>query len=396
MLRFLCLCPGGRLTEQLAEALIRSPMVWELEEVRSVAEAETLIQESEFHVIVAEAPALESDNAEFLRRAVRRNPEITPFLVIPTITSMASDVLEQLNVLAAPVDISELLCVSQRTQSLRDVLNSDRVFRTVANIKQLPTFPKMFQELSQLMERESCTFGQLANVLRHDPAIVARVLQSANSVYYGMARQVAAVEQAISVLGFANLKNIVMATEVMASITRVGPTALDLEALWSHSYEVGERSAQIVREIFGYPQLAEAAFAAGLLHDIGKVILARDLAPLWELSKVASARDGIPVFEAERQIIGAHHGEIGAFLLSLWNLPAVIVEAVAFHHDPEPPPSARPSVVSAVYVANRLATLAPEDTTLGCSEAGIEYLKHIGFSDARECWESCRHPEVAQ
>ena len=395
MLRFLCLCPGGRLTEQLAEALIRSPMVWELEEVRSIAEAESRILESEFHVVVAEAPGLTGEHAEFLRGAIRRNPEITPFLVLPAPVSEQQQPFEQLNVLVAPVDITELLCVSQRTQSLRDVLNSDRVFRTVANIKQLPTFPKMYQQLSQLIESESCSCGQLATVLRHDPAICARVLQAANSAYYGMARQVAAVEQAISVLGFATLKNIVMATEVMASISRTGATTLDLERLWLHSYEVGERAARIVREVFGYPPLADAAFAAGLLHDIGKVIIARALGPLWELSKVAAERDGIPLFEAERQIIGAHHGEIGAFLLSLWNLPAVIVEAVAFHHDPEPPPSARPSVVSAVFVANRLVTLSPDATTLGCNEAGIDYLRHIGFSDALECWDASHRPEVS-
>ncbi len=387
MLRFLCVSAGGRLTEQLAEALIRSPMVWELEEARSVAEADARVQEAEFHIVVAEATSSLTEQVEFLQRTVRRNPEITPFLIVPPGVDPTNELLSTLNALPAPPDITELLCISQRTQSLKDVLNSDRVFRTVANIKQLPTFPKMFQRVALMIESDRSTFAQIATELRQDPSIAARVLQAANSVYYGMPRQVSAVEQAISVLGFANLKNIVMATEVMASLKGSGTTGLDLEALWLHSYEVGERASRIVREVFGYPQLSEAAFAAGLLHDIGKVILARDLNALWELAKSDSERKQIPLFEAERQVIGAHHGEIGAFLLSLWNLPAVIVEAVAFHHDPEPPPSARPSVVSAVFVANQLANLPPEQETLGCTEAGVSYLRHIGFSDRRDSWE---------
>ena len=390
MLRFLCLCPGGRLTEQLADALIRSPLSWELEEVRSIPEAEQRILENDFAVVVVDASSDEVERVAFLRSALRRNPELTPFLIVSSDAVFdRSESLQGINLLYLPIDISELLCIAQRTQSLRDVLSSDRVFRTVAKIKQLPTCPRMFQEISKLLESEHCSYGQLAAVIRRDPSIAALVLQSANSSFYSMARQISSVEQAISVLGLANTKNLVMAIEVMGSLCGDLSNGIDLNALWNHSYEVGERASRIVREVFALPALAEAAFAAGLLHDIGKVVLARDMGSQWTEAKLYAQERSVSLYEAERGVIGAHHGEIGAFLLSLWNLPAAIVEAVAFHHDPEPPPSARPSVVTAVFVANQLTLTQRGAQTLGCDPSGVEYLRHLGYSDDVSCWEPC-------
>jgi putative nucleotidyltransferase with HDIG domain len=230
-----------------------------------------------------------------------------------------------------------------------------KIKRITESIISLPTLPTVVSKMIQLVDNPKTSASSLARLIYTDQALTARILKLANSAYYGFPREISTVNMAIVVLGFNTVKEMGLSLSVF-EVFKVGPgdAAFDISRFWQHSIGCGSAARMLARRLNYH--LTGEAFVAGLLHDIGKIIMRQYMAAEFAdiIGKVSGG--GMDLDEAEMEVVGATHAQVGAWLAEKWNLPRFIVDAIAFHHAPG---EARedPVLVGIVAVANHLCHL---------------------------------------
>jgi HD-like signal output (HDOD) protein len=250
-----------------------------------------------------------------------------------------------------PCDAQEIEALIDRCMQLHNVLADDRLRTVVGRIKRLPAMPATYAKLREAMSRPDTSAKQIAAIIYEDPPIAARVLQVVNSAFFRLARRIANIEQAVSYLGFTAIRNLVMSAEVFASWTvGSGPPGLEPERLQARAHKV----AAAAQKLAGRGSAADDALLAGLFHNIGYWVLLVECKEDLQRALDIARSQGIPMYEAERQIIGASHAEIGAYLLGLWGLPYSVIEAVAFQYRTAQVQQAHFDVLAALVTAEVL------------------------------------------
>ena len=217
----------------------------------------------------------------------------------------------------------------------------------------LPTLPLVASRLVEAVARmDAETTEAVARILALDPGLTARTLRLANSDCYGFPRKVGSVELAVLVLGPGTIRDLALTASVVQTL---GPDGRAMTELWNHAMACGV-AARALGERAQYRLLGEA-YAAGLLHDIGAVLL-RQLDPQrFEAAIALATTQGTPLEEAQRGLFGSDHSEVGGWLAERWGLPGEIVEAIACHHHPEV--AVRSTELTAlVHIADSLADRA--------------------------------------
>ena len=214
----------------------------------------------------------------------------------------------------------------------------------------LPTLPLVACRLLEAVARmDSETTEEVARILSLDPGLTARTLRLANSDCYGFPRKVGSVELAVLVLGPGTIRDLVLTASVVQTL---GPGDRALTNLWNHSMACGV-AARALGERVRYRLLGEA-YAAGLLHDVGAVLLRQQHPGRFEAALALASTQGQAMEEAERSLYGSDHSEVGGWLAERWGLPAEIVEALACHHRPWEAVRA-PELTALVHIADSLA-----------------------------------------
>jgi putative nucleotidyltransferase with HDIG domain len=217
-----------------------------------------------------------------------------------------------------------------------DEQNRRKIKLIVSHVNNLPTPPAVFQQINNVINDPDTSAYEIANIISEDPALTAKVLRLTNSAFYGIPRTVTNVKQAIVILGLEVVKSLVISASVFEMFSQKEKLDADyLDYFWRHSLAAAIVGRIISREK-SIPSMleAEVAFAAGLLHDIGKLIIVSELKNAHHEIKAALSRDTVlSEYGAETEILGFSHADIGASLCVKWNLPEQLCRAVAFHHD---------------------------------------------------------------
>jgi putative nucleotidyltransferase with HDIG domain len=241
----------------------------------------------------------------------------------------------------------------------------------------LPTFPAVASRLIEEVARPDATSEEIGRILSRDPALTARTLKLANSDFYGFPRKVGSVDLAVLVLGTHTIRDLVLTSSVLQAL---GKTGSSLEGLLSHSMACGI-AARALAERAKY-RLTGDAYAAGLLHDVGKVVLRQADPERFDQVLARCRAENVAAAEAEQELFGSDHAEVGGWLAERWGLPADIVEAIACHHRPDAA-TRNPALASLVHIANFLAQRAGYPWASGVDDRG---------PDAR-AWESVQPHE---
>jgi len=250
------------------------------------------------------------------------------------------------------------------------------------------SFPPMSQaatKLITLLRDENADASDLEEALRHDPGLTANILKIANSAYFGGGGKIGSVRQAIVRLGWKKMRELVVASSVNATLDQpVAGYDLPPGELWRHAVAVSV-AAELMVKLYKLPA-AEEAFTAALLHDLGKTVLGSFVD--GDIEEVqAAASDGSSFEEAEREVFGMNHAEVGADLLAAWSLPPTIVDAVRWHHDPD---AAEPAstLVDVVHLADALCLILG----IGVGREGLQY--HPSSAAADRLGFGCEHLEA--
>jgi putative nucleotidyltransferase with HDIG domain len=275
----------------------------------------------------------------------------------------------------------------------------NKVKRVVSNIRNLPTPPIVFHQMEKVINSPKATAAQVAAVLSEDPAMSVKVLKLTNSAFYGLSREVDSVKQAVVIVGLEAIKNLVLSAAVLDMFKGKLVDGDYHERFWRHSLATAVCGSILARRIksrgFVDP---DSAFSAGLLHDIGKMVISCFLPEEYALFKrERQANRRATDYEIEEQVLGCNHAQIGGYLAAQWKLPARLGDAIQFHHHPQLNNREDP-LVHLIHIANYLAQKTfydQERAYLSRSlEPGVlEYLL-ISESDLDEYVEALREEYV--
>jgi HD-like signal output (HDOD) protein len=282
--------------------------------------------------------------------------------------------------LAKPCDGVELQATLERVCILQDLLSSAELRRMVGSIGELPSLSGTYHALLEALKDTNVSIRDVAKIIEQDMGMSAKVLQLVNSAFFGLAQTVTSLQSAAAYLGMETLKNLALATEtfrIFVPDARIPPSIC--ESLQQHAH----RTATIARKLPQPAKTLDVTVVSALLHDVGRLILASQM-PDKFCAVLARARErGCEEFEAEEELLGISHAELGAYLLGLWGFPTLAVEAIAHHHRPTRIPHSGFDSSVALYVADVLEheiEVHPEDSTgAEISESVRSCLEKLGI-----------------
>ncbi len=227
----------------------------------------------------------------------------------------------------------------------QDVLNK------ISQKQDLPSLPDLVVKLSRMVADGETSASDISKVVQYDPALAGRILKVANSAAFGGSSRVASIPQAVMRIGFTRLRDLVLSLSMMQAFKGKN-LRLDFVRFWRHSLSTAFAAQVIERKAARADTPSDEMFSAGLLHDLGAMVL--DLFAADQYNKVVefAHRENKELCAAEQEILGIDHAEAGAHLLEIWNLPSAVIESARYHHDPYPENQPTLLLTKIVHLAN--------------------------------------------
>ena len=390
MKRILFVEPESTRAEAIERALRPKSDRWEVVFRDRTTSALAAFAASPFDVVVTDLDGDALDGIELLSRIKVRHPETARILLADPsradVSLRAIPIAHQL--LMKPCSPRLLEDVIDRTCTVQTLVKSERLQRTVGGVDVLPSLPRIYYELSQALARSDAVIGDVARIVEQDIGMSAKVLQMVNSAFFRLPLKITNVPHAVSYLGLDTIRSIVLS---LAAFSEFQGAALLPEISFEKEQVHALLSANIARKLVPDTRTAETAFTAGMLHDLGKLVLATRLPGEFSRALTTARESGRPLHEVETELLGVTHAEVGAYLIGLWGLPFPVVEAIAHHHDPDAERHTQLDAVGAVHIANVLAHEQSNLRRLREPEAhdlGLDYVSAIGLEHRLPEWRS--------
>lgn len=284
--------------------------------------------------------------------------------------------------IAKPCSPDLLYQAIKQTYAFHQFLRNPKVQLLVVGESEVPLLPESLEELASELEKETPCLEKVANLISTEVGISTKLLQIVNSDFFGLSQPIASIEAAISYLGISTLKSICLTLDLFSrSNEKIGKSILN--DLRKHNLLVAACASQITIAEGAGNELAKETFAAGLLHDIGKVVIATKLPDDYAAIEKLAKNKKIPVWEAEKEVLGCNHSEIGGFILSLRGLPTSMVDVATFHHHPTKSGVDRFGPLAAVHIANCFVRSGVKsDFQHSCPiELDMNFLSKLGLSE---------------
>lgn len=343
--------------------------VWEMAFAEDGAQALRMLEAKPFDVVVTDMMMPGMDGAQLLTEVMGRFPQ-TVRIVLSGHSNQEANlrlVGPAHQYLSKPCEPEYLTETVRRACALRDLLADVHLKRLVSQLKSLPSLPDIYVQVMEEMQKDDPSLANIGELISQDIGMSVKILQLVNSAFFGLPREVNSPAEAVVFLGIETVKALVLSVKLFSQFERQAGGAFSMKSLWRHSHQVGMIAKMIAVEENLSRQMINQAFIAGLLHDVGRLVLLAGVPQQYgEIVKLAKEKK-IPLWEAEKSVLGATHGEVGAYLLGLWGLPNPVVEAVALHHRPSFEPDKGLQLPLIINVAN---ALVHED---GRAEDGLRY-----------------------
>jgi putative nucleotidyltransferase with HDIG domain len=318
----------------LAEVLTTASWEWEVDTVRSGLDALTRLGTASFDVVITTLRLSGMGGAALLGTVAVEHPDVVriahPGNEPVDARLRAATCAHQF--IASDFTPADVVTMLTRTFSLRDTLASPELRAIVGRLASVPTLPALYTAVTTELNRRHASGLRVGELVADDPAMASKLLQMVNSPFFGLQMRVSDPVHAVQLLGLDTVRALVLSTHVFETFRKPARGLLDVERLWRHATAVSS-IAGLLAHGEGLSDLdVQDARTAGLLHDIGKLLLVATLPVVAMRIRDQARRGGQPLVEIEHAELGVTHAELGAYLLGLWGLPLPIVEAAAWHH----------------------------------------------------------------
>lgn len=357
----------------------------------------------DYDVVVTDLNMHGISGADFLMKVREEFPGTVRFVLSGS--ADAQSILKVSNVahqiMGKPCEPQKLYNAVARAFALREQLNAGPLKSLLHKMGTLPALPVVYNQILQEMVLEDTSVARVGKLIEQDPGLSAKILQIVNSAYMGMRSPVSSLVQACAMLGLDSLKNVVLMAEVFDMPRgKKLPAGFNLASVWGHSLAAGDGARRIAAHETHDKKVIDRAFTAGLLHEIGQLILATQLTDEFAMAIRYAEEKQIPLLDAEHEVLGATHNQVGSYLLELWGLPDPVVEAIAFHVHPSACPAEDYSLQESGYhipeqsAFTALTALHAANYFCEENEAGegikadidMAYLENLGYADRIGIW----------
>lgn len=395
MNRILFVDDESKVLEGLRRMLRSLRHQWHMEFAEGGPKALEYLASAPFDVVVTDMRMPGMDGSELLAEVAQRYPG--------TVRVILSGQCDRATVLKAvgpahqfltkPCDSETLKATVAKACKLRDRLSNDSLRQLVSRTTSIPSLPEAYWQVLAELETSGASIQRVSDVIAQDVGMSAKVLQLTCSGFFGTPQRISDPKRAASLFDLDTLRALFTTTETFCSPFDVMESlqGYPLEIVVQHGRSVAQNAKAIAQSEGCDAGTIEDVYLAGLLHDLGILVMARHFPERYAsfLKESRSAEATIVAMELEEY--QATHAEVGGYLLALWGLPDAVVEATAWHHHPSASEDRAFSALTAVHVANALS----EDQFARCDDpAGrldLAYLERLGMTDRLPQWhELCR------
>jgi len=374
------------------ERLLRSMRdEWDMEFVSNGDGALARMAEVPFDVIISDMRMPGMNGAELLNEVMRRHPK-TVRLILSGYADrdlILKCVGSTHQYLAKPCDARTLKTTIQRAAHLEESLKSEALRLLVNRCSQLPSVPALYSEIIEALQDPDADVDTIGNIIVKDVGMTAKILKLVNSAFFGLGNEISSPGEAVAYLGTDTIKSLILVTHAFAESEVIQVEGFSIESLWAHSLQVSKAARATAFFESMDRKMIDEAFVAGLLHDVGKLIFAMNLPKEYREALTLAKEKKMLLADAERQVFGADHADVGGYLLGLWGLPVPVVEAIALHHRPELTMMQSFSPLTAVHVGD--AMVFPKHPSLPGmlpSHMNMKYLTSLDLQDHIKGWQA--------
>lgn len=342
--------------QNLQSMLENMKELWDMRFVEAEADIWNALANDNYDVLVFDLKTPEINGIELLHEVSVRYPQLVRVIIAgPSDQELVLRAIRSNHqIITQPFNPLSLKGLIDRSCKLREILHNEELKHFVARVSHLPSLPSLYQQIVDEMQSPKVSVKRVADLIAQDVTMTAKILQLVNSAFFSLPQKIISPHQAAVLLGIDILKGLVLHVHIFSSFqldSRI--KNFSIQGLAKHSLLVGKLAQEIVLAETNIRDMEENALIAGLLHDIGKLILLQDPERYNQVVTHSRARN-CSHYHAEYEIMGASHAEVGAYLLDLWGIPEPVVHAIAFHHNPNKSMEKVFSVLTAVHVANAL------------------------------------------
>ena len=360
---------------------------WDMQFVESAETALQALEKESYDAIVSDMRMPLMDGADLLDQVKQRYPDTVRMILSGQASRGAvfRSIAPAHQFLSKPCDPQELANRLSQAFAMRDLLSNQSVKTVVSRLRSLPSLPSLYDEVMAQLRSEDPSFAQIARIISKDVGMATKILQLANSAFMGTSGRVSRLMQALTLIGLDNVRTLVLSVNVFSQFDGNARVAASLPCLWEHSITVSKLAQQIAAAENCPKALLEECFTAGLLHDLGKLVLLAEFPK--ECVEVYAAKSDTHT-NGERERIGCTHAEVGAYLMSIWGLPFPLVHAVAYHHHPAETAETKFSTLTAVHAADAIASEGDPSPLNHDIALDQLYLNRLGLSERESVWRS--------
>ncbi len=327
---------------------------WDMFFVVSGKDAISLMEKQPFDVILTELVTADMPSGQLLKVISEKYPA-TARIILSGCTDQEI-ILNSLKYshqfLSKPSNEKSIKTAITKACVICNLLNDINLKKIVSGIVSLPSLPSLYHKINNEILSDKSSIQKIGNIISKDLGMSAKILQIINSAYFGLPQKISTIQDAVMFLGLDTLHALVISSDLFSKMdTTLFPTSF-FEAMQNHSIGTGIFAKKIAEFENCEKKICNDAFLAGVLHDIGRLVLISNWPKKYKEILEKAEKDKLPVIDVEKKNMETTHSDIGAYLMSLWGMNSSIVEAIGFHHYPDKITTNQFSILSAVHIAN--------------------------------------------
>ena len=366
---------------------------WEIEFVDNGQKALELLDSEPFDILVTDMQMPQMSGIELLEKVQKTHPE-TIRIILSGYTQFETAVKAMglaHQFLTKPCEADKLKETVSRALLLRNILTQDSLMKLITEMKSLPSLPDVYLKLQELLKCPDIRIDRISNLIASDVGMTAKILQLVNSSFFGVANRIREPGHAVRMLGLDSIKTLVLSVHIFSMFDKDTLKGFPMGRLKEHNTNVATLAKRIAEIAIPEKKAAEEAFIEGLLHDCGKIILIERLPEKYKQVLDLVETRKITLCDAEKDIFGTTHADVGAYLLGLWGMSDSMLETVIFHHSPGKSSSKFLDTLTCVHVADYFSYELDSENDLDTRmPLDMEYLERLNVVNRLDSWhEAC-------
>ncbi len=328
---------------------------WSVNITDNTKDAVDFVRGNDIDVIVCDEEVSDNKGLDVISSCSHEKPGVLSFLRKSGGPSKEESIaLSEKKIFVLPHNLEEEgICshISRRIL-MKSLSGNPNLLSVIRKMKKMPTIPQLYHQITRELRKEDGSIEFVAGLISKEPSMATRILKAVNSPAYVLGYEITEVVHALLFLGKEATQAQILADSIFTSYPNQSIAGLNLQNVWKHSINVSAIARRISMSIDSNKKSAEIACTAGVIHDLGKVLMATNLPDLYLKAVNYAESENVPLVEAEEKVFGTNHAEVAASLMGLWSIPFKILSSVAYHHNPTGTMRKPPTSAMALYIAD--------------------------------------------